>query len=239
MPYSMFLTPQLSPTVTPQTECVISLLPTNNINDASVLPMSNLQVDSNTLAPVLPNASRVLSPGTSISVTADVPSSIDCVRPVPEVPTVLSAPAVVNESAEVPTIVHAPAVANEFVCVVPVDTQSTTHHGHSRQTRSKSGIFKKKVFVATLPTAEPSSYSKASKICVWQNAMAEEYAALVQQGTWFLTPLPPGKSAIGCKWVYKIKHNPDESIACHKARLVAKGYHQEEGIDFDKTSVLL
>ena len=63
--------------------------------------------------------------------------------------------------------------------------------------------------------------------------MAKEHSTLVKQGTWTLTPLPPGKSAIGCKWVYKIKQNPDRTIARHKAHLVAKGYHQEEDIDYE------
>lgn len=65
--------------------------------------------------------------------------------------------------------------------------------------------------------------------------MKEEYNALLKQGTWDLSPLPPGKSAIGCKWVFHIKPHPDGSIARHKARLDAKGYHQQMGTDFDET----
>lgn len=53
---------------------------------------------------------------------------------------------------------------------------------------------------------EPSSYTYASKSLVWQNAMIEEYNAFINQGTWALTPLPPTKSAIGCKFVYIIKN---------------------------------
>lgn len=65
--------------------------------------------------------------------------------------------------------------------------------------------------------------------------MTEEFNALVKQNTWHLTSLPPGKHAIGCKWVFRVKRNPDGSISRYKARLVAKGYHQEEGIDYDET----
>ena len=44
--------------------------------------------------------------------------------------------------------------------------------------------------------------------------------------------MPQNKSAIGCKWVYKVKFQADGSVERYKARLVAKGYTQQEGIDF-------
>ena len=42
------------------------------------------------------------------------------------------------------------------------------------------------------------------------------------------------KKAIGSKWIFKIKTNPDGSVR-HKARLVVKGYEKELGVDFDET----
>ena len=47
--------------------------------------------------------------------------------------------------------------------------------------------------------------------------------------------LPKNKTAIGCKWVFKIKHNADGTVERYKARLVAKGYTQIEGIDYLET----
>ena len=41
----------------------------------------------------------------------------------------------------------------------------------------------------------------------WNVAMDEEMNVLDASGTWELTSLPNEKKAIGCKWVYKIKHN--------------------------------
>ncbi|KAA3479988.1 Retrovirus-related Pol polyprotein from transposon TNT 1-94 [Gossypium australe] len=40
---------------------------------------------------------------------------------------------------------------------------------------------------------------------------------------------------IGCKWLFKIKRNPDGTIARRKARLVAKGCSQVPGCDFKET----
>ena len=44
---------------------------------------------------------------------------------------------------------------------------------------------------------------------------------------------------VGCKWVFKLKHNSDGSISRYKARLVAKGFHQQYGVDFEKTFSLV
>ncbi|CAH9095255.1 unnamed protein product [Cuscuta epithymum] len=60
-------------------------------------------------------------------------------------------------------------------------------------------------------------------------------SVIEKNGTWELVSLPKEKKAIGLKWVYRTKYNPDGSISRHKARLVVKGYAQQEGIDYEET----
>jgi hypothetical protein len=69
----------------------------------------------------------------------------------------------------------------------------------------------------------------------WQEAMNSELQALIDNQTWSLVPLPPGKRLISCKWVYRIKRKADMSVERYKARLVARGFTQNAGIDYHDT----
>lgn len=69
--------------------------------------------------------------------------------------------------------------------------------------------------------------------------MQKEIGALETNWTWVMEPLPPGKKALGCKWVYKIKYQADGTVERLKARLVIFGNHQVEGIDYNETFALV
>ena len=51
-------------------------------------------------------------------------------------------------------------------------------------------------------------------------------------GTWEITELPPGRMAIGCRWVYAVKTEPDGEFEKAKARIVTQGFTQRPGMDY-------
>ncbi|GJR66967.1 retrovirus-related pol polyprotein from transposon TNT 1-94 [Tanacetum coccineum] len=52
---------------------------------------------------------------------------------------------------------------------------------------------------------------------------------------WELVSRPDKVMVITLKWIYKVKLDELGGILKNKARLVARGYHQEKGIDFEKS----
>jgi hypothetical protein len=64
----------------------------------------------------------------------------------------------------------------------------------------------------------------------WIDAMAEEIKQLHDTGTWELVPLPEGRKAIGCRWVYRLKMDADGNPTRYKARLVAQGFPKCRGL---------
>jgi hypothetical protein len=70
---------------------------------------------------------------------------------------------------------------------------------------------------------------------LWEATMQEEYDSLLENQTWDLVPLPPGRKLVRCKWVYRTKREADGQVRRYKERLVAKGFQQIHGIDYDET----
>jgi histone deacetylase 1/2 len=99
-------------------------------------------------------------------------------------------------------------------------------------TRGKTGNLKPKAFLTEM---EPQSVTTAMADSRWLQPMKEEYTTLMKNNTWSLVPLPPHKKAIGCKWLFRVKENPDGTVNKFKARLVAKGFLQTARFDFTET----
>ncbi|GAU39478.1 hypothetical protein TSUD_159100 [Trifolium subterraneum] len=116
--------------------------------------------------------------------------------------------------------------------ISPSPPSISHQNDHAMITRGKTGNLKPKTFTASI---EPTTVKSALADPKWLQAMKIEYKALMDNHTWSLVPVPPHRKAIGCKWIFRVKENPDGSINKYKARLVAKGFLQTPGFDFNET----
>ncbi|KAG8480278.1 hypothetical protein CXB51_024811 [Gossypium anomalum] len=117
-----------------------------------------------------------------------------------------------------------PSPSSHHAKASPMDSRVVSS---SNQTRSKSGIFKPRVFSTKLGVIEPVIIEEALSSKEWELAAQQEYDALLRNQTWDLVPLPINMRAIVCKWVFKLKRYSDGTIARYKVHLVVKGYLQK------------
>jgi hypothetical protein len=85
---------------------------------------------------------------------------------------------------------------------------------------------------------EPHTYQEAMKSPhrdEWLIAIRNELKSLIKAGTWRYARKPTTANLVGCKWIFKIKHDKDGKISKFKARLVAQGFTQVYGIDYAET----
>ena len=91
------------------------------------------------------------------------------------------------------------------------------------------------VHASSVDHYEPDTYAEAMAgpdAQKWHEAAVEEFNAHLKNGTWSIEKLPPGKKAIGSRWVFRVKRNADGAVERYKARIVAKGYNQRPGFDY-------
>ncbi|GJP83646.1 hypothetical protein CLOP_g13772 [Closterium sp. NIES-67] len=68
----------------------------------------------------------------------------------------------------------------------------------------------------------------------WKASEDEEFGSLIENETWDLCDLPPGKKAITSKMIYRHKYGPEGELIRYKSRLVARGFQQTKGKDYDE-----
>ncbi|CAI7857089.1 unnamed protein product [Closterium sp. NIES-53] len=64
----------------------------------------------------------------------------------------------------------------------------------------------------------------------WLASREDEFQSHMENETWTLTNLPPGRKALDCTWVLRVKTDAEGRLERRKTRLVIKGFHQREGI---------
>ncbi|KAK2409531.1 putative mitochondrial protein [Trifolium repens] len=135
-----------------------------------------------------------------------------------------------------------PPTPSSTTSLSPTNPIPSTSIQPRQSTRPKTTPSYLKDYICSFITDHPSINSSGilyplSSYHSYHNlkAMQTELSALDSTGTWLLVDRPPHVKPIGCRWVYKVKHNADGTIERYKARLVAKGYNQIEGLDYFDT----
>ncbi|CAI7770390.1 unnamed protein product [Closterium sp. NIES-53] len=68
----------------------------------------------------------------------------------------------------------------------------------------------------------------------WLTSREDEFQSHMENETWTLTNLPPGRKALDCTWVLRVKTDAEGKLERQKIRLVIKGFQQREGIEFQE-----
>ena len=68
----------------------------------------------------------------------------------------------------------------------------------------------------------------------WIDSMHREIGNLQRLDVYELCSLPQGRKAVGSRWVYKIKRDPEGKPKEFKSRLVAQGFTQKYLVDYDQ-----
>nr|GFB04831.1 hypothetical protein [Tanacetum cinerariifolium] len=95
------------------------------------------------------------------------------------------------------------------------------------------------MYALTVSTLEPKTIKKAMTDPVWIDSMQEELLQFKRLDVWVLVPAPDTISPLTLKWLFKNKHDEEQTVIRNKSHLVVRGYRQEEGIDFEESFALV
>nr|GFB23578.1 retrovirus-related Pol polyprotein from transposon TNT 1-94 [Tanacetum cinerariifolium] len=82
---------------------------------------------------------------------------------------------------------------------------------------------------------EPKKVKEAMTDHAWIESMQEELLWFKRLDVWVLVPPPDNIKPLTLKWLFKNKHDEENTVIRNKTRLVVRGYHQVEGIDFKES----
>nr|GEZ52264.1 retrovirus-related Pol polyprotein from transposon TNT 1-94 [Tanacetum cinerariifolium] len=94
-----------------------------------------------------------------------------------------------------------------------------------------NAVFEGDLFVNSFATPSTESVVSSTQYVDPSN-MHTFYQSL---DVWELVPLPDGIKPLTLKWLFKNKHDEENTVIRNETRLVVRGYRQEEGIDFEES----
>ncbi|GKF53967.1 retrovirus-related pol polyprotein from transposon TNT 1-94 [Tanacetum coccineum] len=94
-------------------------------------------------------------------------------------------------------------------------------------------------YALTMSTMEPKNVKEAMTDPAWIESTQEELLQFKNLDVWVLVPTPDNIKPLTLKWLFKNKHDEENTVIQNKTRLVVRGYRQEEAIDFKEPSLRL
>nr|GEX03512.1 retrovirus-related Pol polyprotein from transposon TNT 1-94 [Tanacetum cinerariifolium] len=91
------------------------------------------------------------------------------------------------------------------------------------------------MYALTISTMEPKNVKEAMIDPAWIESMQEEILQFKRLDVWVLVPTSDNISPLTLKWLFKNKHDEEQTVIRNKSHLVVRGYRQEEGIDFEES----
>nr|GFB45011.1 Gag-Pol polyprotein [Tanacetum cinerariifolium] len=91
------------------------------------------------------------------------------------------------------------------------------------------------MYALTVSSMEPKNVKEAMNDLAWIESMQEELLQFKWMDVWVLVPTPDNISPLTLKWIFKNKHDEEQTIIRNKSRLVVRGYRQEEGLNFEES----
>nr|GFA66053.1 retrovirus-related Pol polyprotein from transposon TNT 1-94 [Tanacetum cinerariifolium] len=95
------------------------------------------------------------------------------------------------------------------------------------------------MYALTVSTIEPKNVKEAMTNPAWIESMQEELLQFKRSDVWVLVPVPDNILPLTLKWLFKNKHDEEQTFIRNKSHLVVRGYRQEEGIDFEESFALV
>nr|GEY49434.1 retrovirus-related Pol polyprotein from transposon TNT 1-94 [Tanacetum cinerariifolium] len=91
------------------------------------------------------------------------------------------------------------------------------------------------MYALSVSTMESKNVKEDMTDPAWIDSMQEELLQFKRLDVWVLVPAPDNISPLTLKWLFKNKHDEEQTVVRNKSRLVVRGYRQEEGIDFEES----
>ncbi|GJX58316.1 zf-CCHC domain-containing protein [Tanacetum coccineum] len=120
----------------------------------------------------------------------------------------------------------------EFINIFSTQKQEQGDTSTRRQLETNGEMC---MFALTMSRTEPKNIKEAMADSACIKAMQKELHQFDRLDVWKLVDRLLCKNVINMKWIWKNKHDEENTVIHNKAHLVAKGYAQKEGIDFEES----